>query len=595
MRQLYFILICLGLSAQWCWGQQGDISLKVVVVDREEGFLGKKYQLKESYRLTENIDKGLRSLVSKLQREGYVMASVDSLVKTTKLYTAYLNIGEQYEWVSLEVGNLDDGILNQVGFKEKFYTGKPFNYKDIDVLIDKILRYHENNGYPFAEVSLDSLTFEGSKVSGQLHLEKNQLLVYDTLALVGDVRVTKGFLYNYLGIKPNKLYDEQVVSNISRRLKELPYLAETQPPKVIFTDEKAIINLYLKDRNSSQFDFLIGFLPNNDVSGRLLVTGEANLRLESPFGTGKTIALNWKKLQARTQELDLKFSYPYVLSFPLGLDAEFELYKRDTLYLNLDYEIGVQYLFIGRNYFEAFFKNQLTNVLNVDTNVVKQTRALPTNSDVRNTMFGIEFNFENLDYRLNPRSGTVLNVKAAAGTKRIVENSAISDLSDPENSGGTFAYLYDSIDTRIIQYKLDYRLEKYWPIKKRGTVLTALVGGAYISDNIFLNELYRIGGTQILRGFDEENIFVSLFNVVTAEYRFLLSPNSYFSLFFDGAYVEDRSGGGFENDFPFGFGAGLAFETRAGLFGVSYALGSQQGNGIDFRSAKIHFGYVNYF
>lgn len=98
----------------------------------------------------------------------------------------------------------------------------------------------------------------------------------------------------------------------------------------------------------------------------------------------------------------------------------------------------------------------------------------------------------------------------------------------------------------------------------------------------------------MLRGFDEEAIFASLFSVVTLEYRFLLSKNSYFNLFYDAAYVENRADG-YENDFPFGFGAGLAFETKAGLFGVSYALGRQQSAPIDFRAAKIHFGYVNYF
>ena len=95
--------------------------------------------------------------------------------------------------------------------------------------------------------------------------------------------------------------------------------------------------------------------------------------------------------------------------------------------------------------------------------------------------------------------------------------------------------------------------------------------------------------------FDEEAILATFFNVITLEFRYLLSQNSYFNVFFDGAYAERRLERSYENDFPFGFGAGLAFETKAGLFGVSYALGRQQKNPIDFKSAKIHFGYVNYF
>ena len=66
-------------------------------------------------------------------------------------------------------------------------------------------------------------------------------------------------------------------------------------------------------------------------------------------------------------------------------------------------------------------------------------------------------------------------------------------------------------------------------------------------------------------------------------------------MFFDWAYVEQRLKDSFNNDFPFGFGAGLNFETKAGIFGLSYALGKQNNNPIDFKSAKIHFGYVNIF
>jgi len=48
-------------------------------------------------------------------------------------------------------------------------------------------------------------------------------------------------------------------------------------------------------------------------------------------------------------------------------------------------------------------------------------------------------------------------------------------------------------------------------------------------------------------------------------------------------------------DVPFGFGAGGAIETKVGVFGITYAMGKQLDNKINFRSAKIHFGYVNYF
>jgi len=48
-------------------------------------------------------------------------------------------------------------------------------------------------------------------------------------------------------------------------------------------------------------------------------------------------------------------------------------------------------------------------------------------------------------------------------------------------------------------------------------------------------------------------------------------------------------------DRPYSFGVGTSFQTNAGIFSLTYAVGSQQGNRLDLRSAKIHFGFINYF
>lgn len=117
------------------------------------------------------------------------------------------------------------------------------------------------------------------------------------------------------------------------------------------------------------------------------------------------------------------------------------------------------------------------------------------------------------------------------------------------------------------------------------------------NENIFENELYRIGGLLVLRGFDEESIFTSAYAVNTFEYRILLEKNSYWYLFMDAAYYENNNVAAetFISDTPLGFGTGISFQTNAGIFSINYALGKQFNNPIVFRAAKIHFGFVNYF
>ncbi len=125
---------------------------------------------------------------------------------------------------------------------------------------------------------------------------------------------------------------------------------------------------------------------------------------------------------------------------------------------------------------------------------------------------------------------------------------------------------------------------------------TALNVGWFESPQIFRNELFQIGGYQLLRGFDEESIYANRYAVFTAEYRYLVGINSYFFGFSDvGITHTNFNATNYSNNF-ISAGAGLEFETKFGLLNLSYALGKRNDVKFDIRnSSKIHFGYINYF
>lgn len=592
--RLLFLKLILFICCENIIAQQSSYNFKIILLDGNEALLKKIKTPKKINGILE-AQQQLQKLLFQIYDKGYLTASIDSIAENENSIEAFLNIGKQYEWMKLKPGNIEKALFNDVDFKEKLYSDNIFNYKDVSKLCNKILSELENNGYPFAVVRLDSINIQEEKISASLWVEKNQIYRYDTIALSGTSKISKYYLVNYLGIKPNGLYDENTVSKIDTRLRQLPFLNAEKPAEILFTDDKARPSLVLNSRKASQFDFLVGFLPNNAETGKLLITGEANINMTSALGFGENFRLNWRKLQARTQNLDVGFAFPYIISLPFGIDASLKLYKKDTLFLDVNWDAGISYMFVGGNYFKAFINNQFSNALNIDTTQIIINRRLPEYSDSRKFLYGLEYYFERLNYRFNPTSGFIVKLRGAAGTRKIKPNQTIINIKDPENVGQTFATLYDSLQLNSIQYKIDYRLEKYWQLAKRSTVKTAAVGGAIIANQVFTNEMYRLGGTKILRGFDEESIFASQFHVLTVEYRFLLAQNSFFNVFFDGAYVQTKNIEIKTNDFPYGFGAGLAFASKAGIFSLSYAIGSQQGNPVNFRSAKIHFGYVNLF
>jgi hemolysin activation/secretion protein len=107
--------------------------------------------------------------------------------------------------------------------------------------------------------------------------------------------------------------------------------------------------------------------------------------------------------------------------------------------------------------------------------------------------------------------------------------------------------------------------------------------------------MYRIGGLRTLRGFSEEVLFATTYSVASFEYRYLFEENSAVYLFTDAAWYEKTGTTNYVRDTPLGFGAGVNFETKSGIFTFNYALGSEFNNPILVRNAKISFGFRNVF
>lgn len=570
---------------------QNSYLFKITAADKTPEFFTKKFAYKTFFKDSSLANKELDLVLSKLKGQGYLAVSVDSTVTDSTSMYIYMYVGEPVAKLIIQNGNIPDNILSSAGIKNFF--GKPTSISAIDVLKEKLIRDCENRGYPFATVWIDSFYPSGNHTAAKVYLQKNELIVIDTIRILGQTKVKRIFLKNYLGLKTGKPYNESNVAKITQRLRELQFAEPIQPHTVEFKNGKAAVNLYLKDRKASQFNGLIGFLPGSSGQ-KLLVTGEARIHLFSPFGVGEELYIEWQKLQPKTQRLDVRFAYPYLVGLPLGISARFELYKRDTTYLDLNGDYGIQYQIIGSNYLKASLRQQITIMLNVDTTFIKAARKLPPNLDISANEFALEYFLQKLDYRFNPVSGYVLKINASAGVKQIKKNNAVVGLYD-ELTSRSFEFLYDTVKLKTFQFRVGISIDKYWKLAARHTIKTSFSGAYFFSRNIFENEKYRLGGVSSLRGFDDQSIFTPYFAMANLEYRLLLSKNSYFHAFFNSAMVEDARAGKGPFDFPFGFGAGAAIETKIGLFGITYAMGRQLDNKLSFRSAKIHFGYVNYF
>lgn len=553
--------------------------MKLVNTDSVPVFKFIKFKQKQSsYK---DAVKELNAIVSDLRFQGYLLANVDSLSGDSLNKTCYLCIGKKFKWAYLKKGNADMEVMSHLGYSEKLYTNKAFNYTQTARFIEKTLNYYENNGYPFAALKLDSVTISDNTISAVLNVEKNKLYRIDSVIVKGDAKINKNFLYRYLSIKPNMPYDQSAMASISKKLKQLPFLVESQTQELRFYEKQTKLYLFLNKRNASQFDGIVGILPDN--TGKTILTGDVKIRLvNNIFHAGETFDLNWRRLQAQTQDFNGHVNYPYLFGTPIGTDYAIKIYKRDSSYIDVNNNFGLQYYFKGLNNIKVYYKQRNTSLLS--TSGLEFITVLPDYADIVTESYGLGLTFEKLDYKFNAHRGFSINLNSQAGTKNIKKNPKINDA------------VYTNLQLKSTQYQFEGNANLYIQVKGNNVIrLAAQYASVFGNAPVFKNELFRIGGLKTLRGFDEESIFASTYVIPTFEYRFLFSQNSNILLFAEGAWYENRSENTYVKDTPYSIGAGINFDTKAGIFSLNYALGSQFGQALDFRTGKIHFGLTALF
>jgi hemolysin activation/secretion protein len=261
--------------------------------------------------------------------------------------------------------------------------------------------------------------------------------------------------------------------------------------------------------------------------------------------------------------------------------VDFALLKQDTSYFSVNPVLDLRFFLGGTNYFHAFF--DYFNSSLISTWGLENTVVLPPYADVTSSLYGMGIQFNNLDYYFNPLQGWDIRSRLGIGSKKIHRNPVLPD------------QVYESVQETSTQLKGTADIRFFQSLGSRFTLHVASRTGYIRNDDLFANELFRLGGIKILRGVDENSIFASFYSLGTLETRFLFERNSSVFLFLDGGYYEQSLADDFVADFPLGFGAGINMQTKAGIFSLNYALGKQFDNPINIGNAKIHIGYINRF
>ena len=113
------------------------------------------------------------------------------------------------------------------------------------------------------------------------------------------------------------------------------------------------------------------------------------------------------------------------------------------------------------------------------------------------------------------------------------------------------------------------------------------------SKNLVNNELLRFGGSNSIRGFDDNSIFTDGYTLLNSSLNFYINDTIYIYTLFDVAnYSNDILN--IEQDIYSG-GFGFSSITKNGIVSVSYSKGNNWGNRFNLKNAKINVIFAAFF
>lgn len=545
----------------------------------------------DSMRVISHID----SIITLWRSQGYITAELDTLMPSTDTTEAQLYKGYLYDELDLQLDIADANLIQEAGLNRMQWIKDNYDHDEVRNIMDKVIVYLENNGYPFAKVQFDSVYIDRGKISAVLDIDKRNLVRYDTLHLIGDPGVNKKFLQRYLDIKYDEPYNLRNIKGSKRKIANLPYVGFNQDPRVSFVNGRAVVVLDLSKTQASTFDFIIGVLPSTQGEDRnFTITGEFTGDLYNELGYGEHLYAKFQRLRPEVQELDLRFNIPYLFDAPFGIDTEFGLYRNTNDFLELQSRLGFQYLLNGLDHIDASWYYQSSRLIDIDTNSILINNALPDQLDVRYTGGGVGLSLQRVDYLYNPHKGWNVSLSSHFGIRSTLPNGTILSLQE---DGVDYSMAYDTISLSTFQSELMAQAAYYVPVGTWATIkFNATSAYKYNQTPLYRNELYRIGGNRLMRGFDEQSILTDMYAIATTEFRVILDRNSFLSFpFIDYGRIRSLKDGSMEWENALGIGIGLNFATGAGIFNISFAVGRRTDIPVDFNATKIHFGYVSLF
>lgn len=519
---------------------------------------------------TVSIYRNFSRCISTFHQQGFLEARIDSLsIEDSKTY-AFGFLGNKYQWATISTDSLSNSWFQLAGINTSSQFHQPVSSESLGALASKTIGHLEDKGYPFASIQFSNINITENRFFADIKVNPGPLILLDTLYLLGDVRVSRRFIESYLGFEKGAMYRESEIANYDNKLRTLPFADVIKPLEVEFTPGRARVYTYIANQRANRFSGWLGFTTNPNQTPRLRLSGDVELVLSNVFSLGEVNSLQWQAFEQGTQRLKLSSAWPYLFGKRVGVNSQFNLYRRDSSYININPKFDIRFPF---SFWEAGFGIDLraSNTISTEDGMGSTSTLLYTVS------LGVG---QPLQQAL-PTRGFWAFTAFGVGHRNKEETNNQSD----------YASVVGEVSGQLVGYYPVHGSLMVAKVKMNGRLLAHINSAE--SAMFFENEIYRIGGFDSLRGFNQESILTPAYVISTAEMQLRVAGAINTYLFFDYGLV--KVSGTPDLQVPFGTGFGIQIASAGGLVNISYALGNGMGETMKLSNAKIHLGFTASF
>ena len=510
-----------------------------------------------------NLKEEADTLHHYLESIGFIENEMRSLKKKNdSTYVVFYHLGSKYKSIQLFYSEKDFSKRELLQVSKKVtdtYFILPFNA--IEPSIDKLNVLKTKNGNVFARIKLENITKKRNSLFADVKLLKGDSRNIDSIIVKGYDKISKSHIKYYAGIKKGKKFNKSKLIEKNNILNSLGFVSVTKPPEILFKKDSTIVYLYLKKEKNNLFDGILGFATDEN-SQKLIFNGYLNLELNNNLNFGEQFLLNYKADGNDQQKFRARLTLPYLFKTPFGIITELKIFKRDSTFSTSDQLIKVKYQISPNSKTYLGYKSYESSNLRKDNSLYIDVEDYTSNF----LLTGVSY------------SKTQNNVLFPIKTEIYLD----SEIGSKETKNTNETQVRASLMIHYI-FNLNYKNSIY--LKNSTRLLN--------SENYLTNELFRFGGINSIRGFNENSIDASFYSVLNSEYRYQFNQDIYVHSIIDFAYFENKIIALKQKLYSFGVGIGL--QTGTSIIKFSIANGNAENQNFSFSNTKIHIGISSKF